>query len=62
MRQAVLGHLEAGGGDAAGIGGLAGAVEDLLVDEEVHALGDGGHVGALADEVDAVLEEILGVS
>jgi hypothetical protein len=41
----VLGHFEAGGGHAAGVGGLARAVEDLVLEEDVDGL---GRVGMLA--------------
>src|SRR5664280_78043 len=57
--QAVLAHLEARGGHAAGVGGLAGTVEDALLDEDVDALGDGRHVGAFGDHVHAVVQEVL---
>src|SRR5665647_3441234 len=59
--QAVLAHLETGGGHAAGVGGLAGAVQELLLDEEVDALGHGRHVGALGDQIHTVVDEILRV-
>jgi hypothetical protein len=57
----VLAHLEPGGGDAAGIGGFAGAEHDLLLDEEMHALGFGGHVGGFGHQRASVLEEHAGV-
>src|SRR3954469_23141420 len=53
----ILAHLEAGDGDSAGIGGLAGRVEQLGVLEDVHAREVGGHVGALGDRDAAVRDE-----
>jgi len=59
--QAVLAHLETGDGDAARVRGLAGTVEDLLVEEDLDALGDRRHVRALGDHVDAVRDQVLSI-
>ena len=46
----VLLHLQRGGGDAAGVGGLAGAEERRPASwKTATRLGRGGHVGALGD-------------
>ncbi|MCY1292070.1 hypothetical protein D9M70_412830 [compost metagenome] len=43
----VLAHLQAAGGHAAGVGGLARGEEDARLDEDIHSLQGGRHVGAL---------------
>ena len=57
----VLAHLEARDGDAAGIGGLAGRVEEFRVLEDVHAFEVGRHVGAFRDRDAAVRDQRAGV-
>ena len=54
-------HFEAGNRDAAGVGSLAGAVEDLALEEDVDRLGSRRHVRALGDAVAAVLDQVVGV-
>ena len=56
----VLTHLQAGGGHAAGIGGLGGPEQDTVLLEVGHGLGGGGHVGALGHGEAAVLHQGLG--
>ena len=53
----VLRHLQARRRHAAGVGRLARAVEDLRLHELVDGLERGRHVRALADDLDAVLEQ-----
>src|SRR6185436_14230514 len=57
----VLRHLQAGDGDAAGVGRLAGREEDAGVDELRHRLRIGGHVRALRHTNAAACEQRLGV-
>ena len=57
----VRAHLEGGDGDAAGVGGLARAECDALLDQVVGRLAGGGHVGALAHHLAATGDELLGV-
>ena len=57
----VLAHFEAGGGDAACVGGFTGAVEDFCGEVGIDGGGGAGHVGAFADEGAAVVEEGFGV-
>ena len=65
----VLGHLQTGDGDTTGVGGLAGGVPDgsaagvgLAVGlEDVDGLLGAAHVGALGDELAAVVDEDLGL-
>ncbi len=59
--EAVLGHLQTGGGDTAGVGSLAGTEGDTFLDEEVNSLGGGGHVGTLANGDTAAGNQSLGV-
>ena len=58
---AVLCHFEAGYRNAARIGRLSRTVQDLGIEEEPHAFEMGRHVRALANHVNAVLQEIPGV-
>ncbi len=52
---AVLRHFQSGGGNAAGIGGLGWSVEDFRVEERLGGFESARHVGAFADNLDAVL-------
>ena len=56
----VLAHFQAAGGDTAGVGGLAGGVEDAGVLEGLDGLDGAGHVGALGHQAAAVGHEGLG--
>ena len=55
----VLLHLQAGGGHATRVGSLAGGVGDARRLQSLDRLGGGGHVRALGDQLDAVLDEAL---
>src|SRR5271157_5150331 len=55
---AVLRHFQSGGGNAAGIGGLGRSVEDFGVEEHPGGFEGARHVGSLADDLYAVLNEI----
>ncbi len=57
----VLGHFQAGSGDAARIYGLAGRKQDAAVLEEVNGAGLAAHVGHLAAAPAAVGLQFLGV-
>ena len=57
--QRVLGHLKTGGGDSAGVGGLGGSEEDLVLLEDLDRLGSRRHVGALGYRERAVLYQRL---
>src|SRR5271157_5858469 len=54
----VLRHFQSGGGNAAGIGGLGRSVKDFGVEERFGGFEGAGHVGSLADQLHAVLDEI----
>ena len=45
--EGVLRHLEAGGGDSSGVGGLTGGVENLGLLEGLNGAGEARHVGTL---------------
>ena len=55
----VLAHLQAGGGNTARVGGLAGAVQQTRALDEGNGLGRQGHVRALEDRDAAVVDEGL---
>ena len=57
----VLALLEAGDGDAAGVGGFCGAEEDVVCEEDFCGFCGAGHVGAFCDAFAAVFDEGLGV-
>ena len=57
----VLGHFEAAGCHAAGVGGLSGGVEEAVALEDLDGTGGGRHVRAFADHLAAVGDEGLGV-
>ena len=58
---AVLGHFQPGNRHAAGVGRLARPVENLGVEEDIDALGLGGHVGPFRNADAAVLDQRAGV-
>src|SRR5690606_36414486 len=53
----VLLHLECRGGDAAGVGGLAGPERDARLEERGHGVGGGGHVRPFDHGDDAVADQ-----
>src|SRR3546814_7261357 len=53
----ILAHFETRHGDAAGIGGLAGRVEDLRVAKDVRAVQIGRHVRPFRDGDASVLDQ-----
>ena len=55
---AVLGHFEAGGGHAAGIGSFRRSVQDLGIEEQLGRFERGWHVRAFGHQLDAVLDQI----
>src|SRR3546814_4789027 len=57
----ILAHFETRHGDAAGIGGLAGRVEDLRVAKDVRAVQIGRHVRPFRDGDASVLDQRPGV-
>src|SRR5690606_7161776 len=57
----ILLHLQGAGGNAPGVGGLAGAIGDAGGLEDLDAFRGGGHVGAFGDGDAAVLHQGLGV-
>ena len=57
----VLGHLQTGGGHAAGVGRLAREEHNAVLLHVLGSLEGGGHVGALGEDLAAVLHEILHV-
>ena len=57
---AVLGHLEAGGGDAARVGRLAGAVEEAVLHDDLDRLGGQRHVRTFEHGHAAVVDQSLG--
>mmetsp|Transcript_206 Transcript_206/g.592 ORF Transcript_206/g.592 Transcript_206/m.592 type:complete len:202 (-) Transcript_206:244-849(-) len=59
--QGVLGHLQARGGHAAGVGRLGGPKQDARGAEHLHRLWRAGHVGALGDGHAPAIHEGLGL-
>ena len=58
---AVLGHFQAGHGDSAGVGGLGRPDIHAVVQEIFDRFVGAGHVGALADELHAVGDDLFRV-
>src|SRR5205823_5968272 len=56
-----LAHLEPADRHTAGVGSLARAVQDAGLQEPLHSLRHGGHVGALAHHEHAAVQEVHGV-
>ena len=57
----VLAHLKCAGGNAAGVGSLAGDKQDTILLQVLGSIKSGGHVGTFADCIDTVLNESLGI-
>ena len=57
----VLGHFKPARGHAAGVGSLAGSVEDAGFHVDFDCLGSGGHIRAFGDAYAAVFDEGFGV-
>ncbi|MNT59192.1 hypothetical protein D3C72_1966790 [compost metagenome] len=57
----VLAHFQAAGGHAAGVGGLARGEEDARLDEDIHSLQGGRHVGAFGHADAAIGQQRPGV-
>ncbi len=58
IARGVLLHFERAGGDAAGVGRLAGAEQDAGIEERAHRFRRARHVGAFAHGDDAALHEL----
>ena len=58
----VLAHLQSAGGDAAGVGGLARAEENVVFQEDIGRADRGGHVRAFGNADAAVLHKLFGVA
>ena len=55
----VLAHFEPGGGDAAGVRGLTGGIEQTVCLDDLYRLGGQRHIRALEDGDAAVIDELL---